>query len=398
MTPRRGAVWLPVAGVVLIALNLRAGVTSTAALTAALESALGLGATTVALLPALPTLCFALAGPAALPLSRRYGVEGAMSMALVALTAGLILRTTPATWALLAGTALGMSGLAIAAVILPSVVRTHFPGRVHFMTGLYTTTMAASATIGAAVAVPLAREFGSATIGLGLWALPAAVALAVWLCVPRTSGGADDAPRERVSLLDMARTRLGALVTAYFALQALNCYALIGILPRVLSDAGMSEAGAGGVLAVSQFIGIPATFALLAITRRPERLRAAFIAVSLSMLAGFGGLILAPITLPTLWAALAGFGFCSFPLVLAVIGSSGSGPAENAALSALAQSLGYLVAALGPFTVGVLHAATGGWTTPMIALTITAAAQLVAGIALTSGKPAPIRTVSGCAR
>ncbi|MGY3676467.1 MFS transporter [Streptomyces sp. TE33382] len=384
---RTRAAWLAGAGVVLIALNLRLGISSASALLDALRTDLGFGAAAAAVLPALPTLSFAAAGFFTGRIAGRIGAERTVLLALAALTAGLALRGVPATWALLGGTVLGMSGLALCNVLLPTLLRAHFPARVALFTGVYTTVMALGSTLGAAVAVPLAAQAGSPSLGLAVWALPALLATLVWSFVraPKArTAAAGQASATYVSPWAMARTRLGALVTAYFALQALNCYAIIGWLPTMLSEQGMSGGAAGGILAVSQAVGIPATFLVLAFARAPGRLRLAFAAISAAMLAGFTGLLLAPVALPVAWAVLVGFGLCSFPLVLAVIGNSGSSPAETTALSSLSQSLGYLIAALGPFAVGLLRSAYGGWTLPMAALIVTAAAQLAVGMALSA--------------
>ncbi|MDJ0462581.1 MFS transporter [Streptomyces sp. H27-C3] len=384
---RTRAAWLAGAGVVLIALNLRLGISSASALLDALRTDLGFGSAAVAAMPALPTLSFAAAGFFTGRIVGRLGAERTVLLALAALTAGLTLRGIPATWALLGGTVLAMSGLALCNVLLPTLLRAHFPAKVALLTGVYTTVMALGSTLGAAVAVPLAAWAGSPSLGLAVWALPALLATLVWAFVrapAARSASASDACETYVSPWAMARTRLGALVTAYFALQALNCYAIIGWLPTMLSKQGMSDSGAGGILAVSQAVGIPATFLVLAFARAPGRLRPAFMTISAAMLAGFTGLLVAPVALPVVWAVLVGLGLCSFPLVLAVIGSSGSSPAETTALSSLSQSLGYLVAALGPFTLGLLRSASGGWTLPMASLLVTAAAQLVIGMALSA--------------
>ena len=384
---RTRAAWLAGVGVVLIALNLRLGISSASALLDALRTDLGLGSAAAAALPALPTLSFAAAGFFTGRIADRLGAERTVLLALAALTAGLALRGIPATWALLGGTVLGMSGLALCNVLLPTLLRAHFPARIVLLTGVYTTVMALGSTLGAAVAVPLAAWAGSPSLGLAVWAMPALLAMLVWAFVRAPAARPASSSEESgtyVSPWAMARTRLGALVTAYFALQALNCYAIIGWLPTMLSEQGMSGGGAGVVLAVSQAVGIPATFLVLAFARAPGRLRLAFMAISAAMLAGFTGLLLAPVALPLAWAVLVGFGLCSFPLVLAVIGNSGSSPAETTALSSLSQSLGYLVAALGPFAVGLLRSASGGWTLPMAALLVTAAAQLAVGMALSA--------------
>ncbi|MFG3283428.1 MFS transporter [Streptomyces sp. NPDC048111] len=390
---RTRAAWLAGAGVVLIALNLRSGISSASALLDALRNDLGFGATAAAALPALPTLSFAFAGFCTGRIAGRLGTERTVLIALAALTAGLAVRGVAATWALLAGTVLGMSGLALCNVLLPTLLRTHFPAKVALFTGVYTTTMALGSTLGAAVAVPLATAMGSSSLGLAVWAAPALLATLVWSFVRTPSavsasgaGAGSRADGEYVSPWTMARTPLGLLVTGYFALQALNCYAIIGWLPTLLSDQGMSSGGAGTILAVSQAVGIPGTFMVLAFARAPQRLQPAFLAISAAMLAGFLGFLLAPLAMPLIWAVLVGLGLCSFPLVLAVIGNSGSSPAETTALSSLSQSLGYLVATLGPFAVGLLHSASGGWTLPLLALLVTASAQLVVGLALSQQK------------
>lgn len=392
-TPRTRAGLLTAVALLLIALNLRLGMSSAAALLDALRADLGFSPLVAALLPTLPSLCFAAAGAGTGTLARRLGAERAVLAAVAALTAGLAVRAVPATWALLAGTVLGMSGLALCNVLLPTLVRTYFPGRVGLLTGLYTTTLALGATLASAVAVPVAGAVGSPSLGLAVWALPALAATVVWAAWTgaRTPGATTQSTQpvqgERISPWAMARTRLGALVTAYFGLQALNAYAITGWLPSLLSGHGMSEGAAGAVLAVAQAVGIPVSFAVLALAKGPAGLRGAFAAVSAAMLAGFTGLLVAPMALPLVWAVLVGLGLCSFPLVLTVIAQSGSGPAQTTALSTLAQSLGYLLAASGPLAVGLLRDATGGWTAPMALLLATAAAQLAAGIALTRGRP-----------
>ncbi|MGW1992565.1 MFS transporter [Embleya sp. NPDC001921] len=386
---RTRAAWLAGVGIVLIAFNLRLGISSAAALLEALRDTLGFGSVTASLLPTLPTLCFAAAGLTASPLARRFGTERAVLVALFALAAGLGMRVVPTTWALLTGTVLGMSGLAVGNVLLPALLRAHYPHRVSVLTGVYTTVMALGATLAAAIAVPVADGLDSPSRGLAVWALPAVAALLVWSLVRAPHAlTAKAGPAAYVSPWAVARTRLGRLVTAYFALQALNCYALVGWLPTLLSDEGMSGGKAGAMLAITQGAGIPATFALLAFVRATGRLRPAFVVVSVSMLIGFVGLLVAPVALPVVWAAAVGLGFCSFPLVLSVIGGSGTGAAETTALSTLAQSLGYAVAATGPFALGLMHGATGGWTVPMAALVVTAVGQLLVGLVLSGNRGA----------
>jgi CP family cyanate transporter-like MFS transporter len=45
----------------------------------------------------------------------------------------------------------------------------------------------------------------------------------------------------------------------------------------------------------------------------------------------------------------------------------------------MAQCLGYILAAAGPFAVGALHDLTGGWTVPLVVLLVLLVPQAVVG-------------------
>ena len=92
------------------------------------------------------------------------------------------------------------------------------------------------------------------------------------------------------------------------------------------------------------------------------------------------GLIVAPYELAVVWAVLVGIGTCAFPLILTLIGLRAHTPAGTAALSGFAQSAGYLLATLGPFTVGWLHDLSGGWTLPLVFLIGIALPQTAVGL------------------
>ena len=49
-------------------------------------------------------------------------------------------------------------------------------------------------------------------------------------------------------------------------------------------------------------------------------------------------------------------------------------------LAAMAQTVGYLVAAAGPLVVGILREASGGWTVPLVFLLAMLVPTLAAGL------------------
>src|SRR5690606_21975470 len=142
---------LAVAAVILVGLNLRMGIASASPLFHDLQEMMGYGTFIASLLPTIPVLCFALAGAAPRTVLRRTGLVRGIALSLLLLTAGLALRVVDPTWALLAGTVAGMSGLAICNVAMPSFIREHHGTRAASMTAVYTTTMSIGATLASAV-------------------------------------------------------------------------------------------------------------------------------------------------------------------------------------------------------------------------------------------------------
>ncbi|NKX54225.1 MFS transporter [Arthrobacter mobilis] len=375
---RRWHAVLAVAAVILIGLNLRAGIASAAALYHDLQQVLGYGPLVAAVLPSIPTLCFAIAGAATAWLTRRVGLERTIAFALLLLTAGLVVRAVPSVGVLMLGTVVGMSGLAICNVAMPSFIRKHYAHRTSAMTGVYTITMSIGATAAAAASVPLAMQLQAPTLGLAAWALLGAVALLAFLplaAAARPVPVAESGPA--VSPWPLLATRKGLLITGFFTVQALLGYAVFSWLPYILISGGLDAAQSGLMLAIMQIVNIPAVVVLLTMASRPRLLRPAFMLATAALLAGLLGLLLLPIQLVAVPALLLGVGFAVFPLVLMVISRSGRNAAETTAMSTLAQSVGYFIATLGPFGLGLLHAASGSWTLPLVLLVAVAVLQMV---------------------
>ncbi|MDP9937364.1 CP family cyanate transporter-like MFS transporter [Paenarthrobacter nicotinovorans] len=385
----RVVVVVGVIAVVLIGLNLRAGITSAAALFHELQQFLGYGALVASILPSIPLLCFAVAGLGTSWLTRRVGVEKAIFIALALLASGLLVRGVPATGALLGGTVLAMSGLAVCNVAMPSLIREHYSDRTSMMTGVYTFTMSGGATFAAAVSVPLAQQLGSPSMGLAAWGLLGVAALLGFLPVVlhshRNSAKTD---RPRVSMWPLLKTRLGLLITAIFTFQAFLAYAVMSWFAYILTSEGLSASESGLQFGVMQLVSVAAGMILLTIGSRPGMLRPALYLASSSTLVAIGTMLWLPTSLAVVPAILFGFGLGIFPLVLVIISRSGGSTAETTALSTIAQSLGYLIAAIGPFGMGLLHSATGGWVLPLSLLSIVAVALMVTCHLLTSKRTA----------
>jgi len=386
-TPR-SAVVLGVIALVLIGLNLRAGITGASALLHDLQLVLGYGPLVASIIPSIPTLCFAVAGAATSWLTGRLGVEKAILVSLAMLAGGLMLRGIPSTGMLVLGTVIGMSGLAVCNVAMPSFIREHFAHRTSLMTALYTVTMTTGATATAVAVVPLAHALGSPSAAVGAIGIMAVAAFLGFLPVAlHAHRNTVRGHAGHISPWPLLRTRKGLLLTSIFMLQALLAYALLSWFPYMLTTMGLSAADSGLMYGLMQLVSVPAGMVLIAIGSRPRMLRPAFYLASLAMAFGVASLLFLPVSLAVVAAVLAGFGLGIFPLVMVMISRSGDSTAETTALSTLAQSSGYLLATVGPFGTGLLHSFTGGWTLPLAILLALALVQIFVGH-LISGRPA----------
>ncbi|MEO8283391.1 MAG: MFS transporter [Pseudarthrobacter sp.] len=374
----RSAVVLGVIALVLIGLNLRAGIAGASALLHDLQQVLGYGPLMAAIIPSIPTLCFAVAGSATSWLTGRLGVEKAILLALAFLAGGLLLRGIPATGMLLAGTVLGMSGLAVCNVAMPSFIREHFAQRTSIMTALYTVTMTTGATVTAVAVVPMALALGSPSSAIGAIGFLAVAAFLGFLpMVLHAHRNRVRSTAAHISPWPLLRTRKGQLLTAIFTLQALLAYALISWFPSMLISMGLNAADSGLLYALMQLVSVPAGMVIIAIGSRPGMLRPALYIVSLIMVSGLASLLFVPASLVIIPAVLLGFGLGIFPLVMVMISRSGTSTAETTALSTLAQSTGYLLATAGPFGTGLLYGLTGSWTLPVALLLGLAVVQVM---------------------
>jgi len=379
--PRRARSWPLIAGITLLALNLRPAVVAVAPLTSRVRAQTGLSSAGVSLLTTLPLVCFGLFAVLAPPLGRRLGLERALAAAIVTLVAGIALRLADSTVALFAGSALVGAGIAVENVLLSGLIKRDFPTRTGAMMGLYSVMLSGGATAAAGLTVPLGDALHAGwRPALALWGIPAAVAAVAWLPIAARGHTRGDPAAGRALTAAVWRSPLAWWIAAYMGAQSLLFYSLTAWLPTLLADHGISASTAGGMLAAFNFTGIGSALGVpvLATRRRSQRPLAALVAVSFAV--GLVGLLLA--AGPEAWAWMVLLGVAqgagiSLGLTLFVLRTRS--PAASAELSGMAQTIGYLVAALGPLTVGALHGAEGGWTAALLELLAVAGVLLVAG-------------------
>jgi CP family cyanate transporter-like MFS transporter len=366
----------------LAAVNLRLAVTSVGPVLAEIRAGLGMSATAAGLLASVPVVCFASVGFAAPRLARRFGAAAVVAAGLVALTAGVAVRPLAAgtaVFVLLSGVAL--AGVALVNVLLPVIVKDYFPDRIGTMTGLYSVALNVGATVAAAATVPLTHALGDDwRRGLASWAVVAALAVPSWLVLARDRVPAAVPAGPATADPGVLRSPVAWALACYFGMQSTSAYVLIGWLPQIYRDAGLSAQMAGLLFAVTSLLGVPLGFAITAIAGRVRGQSLIAAGLAVFGIAGYALLWASPAAAPWLSAVLLGVANCAFPLVLTMIALRGRTPETVVRLSAFAQGVGYLLAIPGPILIGVLHDVSGGWRLPLALMVALMLPQLVAGL------------------
>ena len=370
-------------GMVLLATNLRPAAAAVGPLIDRIKADTGLSATGAGALTTLPVLCFGALAPLAPALARRLGERPTVALALFVLLIGTLVRLVPGLGFLFFGTALAGAAIAVGNVLLPVLVRGNFPDRVGLLTGLYTTALVGFAALAAGVTVPVADAFGGGwRPGLAIWAVPVVVALVVWVpqLARRRSTRAD--PGTPVTgVRSLLRDRVAWTVTLFFAFQSAGFYVTLAWLPSVFHSHGLSTPYAGFLLSLSLIVGLIPALTVPSLATRASNQRL-FVLVFVTLIAaGWLGVILAPSSAPYVWVVLLGLGQnAMFPLALTLIVLRGGPVSSTAALSTMVQTVGYLLAAVGPLAIGALHDISGSWTPALIVLLALLGPQTVMGL------------------
>ncbi|BAJ32828.1 MULTISPECIES: MFS transporter [Kitasatospora] len=390
---RRSGQALLVWGLLVAAANLRASLTGVGPLLDRLKDDLGLSSGTLGLLNTLPLLAFAALSPMVPRLAVRWGSERLLGGALVVLTLGIAVRWLPSVVGLFAGTVLIGAGIAAGNVLLPSLIKRDFPTKVGMLTSAYATVMGGVAAIASGVAVPISDSApGGWSTALGCWVVLAVVAVLLWIPQMRTAPAAPPSAARGQHRLPWG-SGLAWAVTAFMGLQSFGFYVIVTWMPQVFQDSGVSAAEAGWLLFLFQVVAVGTSLAVPGALRWARDQRALATVCSAVLFLGYLGLVVAP-DLALLWCVVLGLGGgACLVLALAFLGMRAQDAAGAGALSAMAQSVGYLLAAVGPVLFGLLHTDGAGWRGPLALMCVVAAAQIA--VSLVAGRGTVRRAGAG---
>ncbi len=369
-------------GILLIASNLRAPLTSVGSLVPAIRDSLEVSNVVVGFITTLPLLAFALVSPFSPKVAHRIGMERTIFLSMIVLLTGIITRSVTGVGTLFIGTALIGIAISFGNVLLPSFVKTGFPFKIGLITGLYSVFMNIFGALASGISVPLSNVGNLGWPGaLGAWALLVIIALFFWFPKLKTS---KDSPKFNQSN-NRKRTNMWASFTAwqvtiFMGFQSLMYYTMLTWLPDIILNNGYSLNEAGWMLSLMLFSAIPLTFIMpiIADKMNNQQLLGAFTGVI--FLLGVIGLLTGHPSLIIISAILLGVGCGSgFSLSLMFFTLRTKDGYDASELSGMAQSFGYSLAAIGPVLFGGVHDFTGSWTAPLYMLVLVSIILLITG-------------------
>lgn len=385
-TPHIGkpAVWVTIVGIIFIASNLRAPITSVGPLVSLIRDDLQISNTLAGLITTLPLLAFALFSSIVPRLGQKYGMELTILISIIFLTIGIILRSLSGVATLYIGTAVLGLAISISNVLLPSLIKREFPERIGMMTGVYAISMNLLGAIASGISVPIAVGLGFGWQGaLGIWGILSFVSILIWL--PQIKGrnwkSSSLYNQETKSNVNLWRSALAWQVSLFMGLQSMIFYVLIAWLPEILMQQGISSNQAGWLLSIMQLALLPFTFIVPVMAGRMSSQRLLVTIMSILLLIGNLGILFGSSNLIVLWIIILGIGGgFAFGLAMMFFSLRTENAQQAAELSGMAQSIGYLLAAIGPTFFGYLHDVTNSWTPPILILVCASVLLFIFGL------------------
>lgn len=377
--------YLFIIGIILVAFNLRPAITSIGPVVGMIQEDMGLAHWSVSLLTSLPLIAFAIVSPITPKIANLLSNEKTILLGLISILVGVVIRTFSSSFLLFLGTFIVGGGIAICNVLLPVIIKEKYPLKFGLMTSVYSTAMGLMASIASGLSVPLASglNLGWKT-ALLIWGIPTCLALLLWIYLSKNNGK-QSFEVKNVTTVKTAiwRSPLAWQIAIYMGCQSLLFYVTVTWLPEILQSLGASLATAGWLLSFTQLMGLPAGFIAPVLAGRMRSQKGLAAVIGLSTVWGYSGLLLFGTNdvVMLICIILIGIGLGgTFPLALALIGLRSKTARQAADLSGMAQSIGYILAAIGPILIGSIYDFTHTWTFPIVMLIIVGMIVVIFGI------------------
>lgn len=371
-------------GIIFVAFNLRPAITSVGPLVSMIRDDTGMSNGEAGFITTLPLLAFAFLSPVAPKVAKKLGKEMTIFLALILLGCGILTRSAGWVPTLFAGTALIGIGVAFCNVLLPGMVKEAYPTKVGLMTGIYTVAMAICAGLAPGISVPLAENAGLGWRGsLSVWGIVALAALFVWITqLKQRQGIANGGMKKSSPSSSLYKSSIAWQLTIFMGLQSLIYFCFIAWLPEMLVNQGINTTTAGWMVSIIQFSGIPFNFIIPVVADKLPNQKSLVLGIGIICIIGIVGLLIGGnFAMLTFYIICIGIATgASLSLALTLIALRARNATQAADLSGMAQSIGYLLAALGPIALGIIFDTLHSWVLPLILLIVITIIMTIAGM------------------
>lgn len=357
-----------VAAIVLASLNLRPAMASLAPLIETIRLDLALSFTALGLLTTIPVICLGVFPVVANRLATRIGIERALLAALILITLATAARFAGHQVAVLFASAFVVGlGVAGGQAYIPAIAKRHFGANASVVTALYATTMSASAVIVVATTSPLTDYLGSWPAGLAIWCLPALLAVGFWIPI---ASERPPAPRPATKPVGLPwRDQIAWRITLFSAVTFILFFSILAWYAPIYQAQGWNDGDAASLVAFLFFAQLVSALVVTAAAARQTGRRLLMLLSTLLSVLGLAGVAYMPLAAPWVWAGSVGLGLgVQFTLALTLPVDYGASPEEVGRLTAMAMSVGYLLASVGPVAIGWLRDLTGSFEVPIAGL------------------------------
>ncbi len=347
---KAGRWWLMVA-ILLVAVNLRPAMAALGPLLDLIQHSTGLDATGAGLLTTLPVFLMGLGALLSQSLRQKLGEVNGVTLGGVLIMLACAARGYwGSALAMLTSAAVVGVGVALVQALLPGLIKEHFGAATGRMMGLYTTGIMGGAAVAAASAARLNETLGWQHT-LALWALPALLALIVWITA--------SAQRQQPAVIQTQQapqfwrySRAWSLML-FFGIGTGVYTLILAWLPPFYVELGQSRQLAGDLLAGLTLTEVMAGMIVSGVVGKYHDRRPLLFTALGCTLAGLAVMIVAPISLAFVAMVLLGLGVGAlFPLSLILAMDHLDDPRFSGDLAAFVQGGGYMIASLMPFLAG----------------------------------------------
>ncbi|MGI2269415.1 MFS transporter [Staphylococcus cohnii] len=366
--------WGVILAIVFIASTLRAPLTSVGSVVDEIKHVMEINNSVAGILTTIPLIIFAIVSPLVSRVTSRITMSRTILYSTILLIIGLYLRVAGDFSLFIIGTLVLGIAIAFGNVVLPSYVKWYFPMQIGIATGIYSGTMNFTAGLGGGLSFPLSQTPLGFRLSLSFWIILGIIAIILW--IPKARKGAklekqtiDETQVKHQKKVNIVKSKLAWMVALTMGFQSMVFYTVVAWVPSILVDRGVDPSTAGYLLMLNQFSQVPMTFSFPIIASKLKDQRILVVIITILFLTGFGLFFTQSLVLLVIGMVIAGLamGAC-FSLCMTFFSIRARTSDGSISLSGFGQSVGYLIAAIGPFLIGYLHDYTGNWISGIIAL------------------------------